>query len=159
MSNPDTHRKSPVPVDQCGAALALDVLPDRWTWLILRELFYGVSRFADIQADIAIPKSVLSGRLTRIVENGLAQKMPYRDGAARTRYDYRLTPKGAALIPVILALMQWGDAHLKGGKPALALSDVETGEHLSVALVPEGRGLPLRRVTYEPIWDRPENKV
>lgn len=161
MSKPDPTpiRQSPVPLDQCGAALAMDAIPDRWTWLILRELFYGVTRFADIQADIGIPKSVLSGRLARLVETGLAEKHPYRDGAARTRHAYALTQKGRELIPVILALMQWGDKHIKGGKPALALTDAQTGAPLKVAIVGGRGGMPLRRLKFEPIWDQPENKI
>ncbi|WP_415403357.1 winged helix-turn-helix transcriptional regulator [Tateyamaria sp. SN3-11] len=146
-------------MDQCGAALAFDIVPDRWTWLILREMFYGVGRFADIQADIGIPKSVLSGRLAKIVENELATKEPYRDGAARTRYAYVLTPKGRELVPAILALMQWGDKHLKDGKPALELKDKRNGNPLKVGLVADGGAMPLRRLVFKPVWDRPENKV
>ncbi|MEL6467769.1 MAG: helix-turn-helix domain-containing protein, partial [Pseudomonadota bacterium] len=134
-SESDPIRQSPVPLDQCGAALGFDIVPDRWTWLILRELFYGVTRFADIQADIAIPKSVLSGRLAQMVDNGLVQKEPYRDGTARTRYAYVLTPKGSGLVPVMLAMMHWGDKHCKDGPPALALTDRRTGNPLRVGLV------------------------
>ena len=125
----------------------------------MRELFYGVGRFADIQADLGIPKSVLSGRLAQIDENDLAQKEPYRDGSSRTRHAYALTQKGRELIPVIIALMQWGDKHLKDGKPALELTDKRTGNPMKVGLVPEGGALPLRRMAFKPIWDQPENKV
>ncbi len=161
MSNPEDNpiRKSPVPLEQCGAALAFDIVSDRWTWLILREMFYGVGRFADIQDEIGIPKSVLSGRLSQMIENGLVEKEPYRDGSARTRHAYVLTQKGRELTPVILALMQWGDKHLKDGKRALDITDKRTGTPLKVAIVPEGGALPLRRLTYTPIWDTPENKV
>ncbi|WP_299145886.1 helix-turn-helix domain-containing protein [uncultured Tateyamaria sp.] len=161
MSNPESDpiRQSPVPMDQCGAALALDVLPDRWTWMILRELFYGVGRFADIQDDIGIPKSVLSGRLAKMVENDLILKEAYRDGTSRTRHAYVLTQKGRELVPVIVALMQWGDKHIKGGKPALEFSDRRNGNAVKFGIAPEGGVLPLRRLTYTPVWDRPENKV
>ncbi len=161
MPNPETDpiRTSPVPMEQCGATLALDMVPDRWTWLILRELFFGVTRFADIQADIGIPKSVLSGRLLRIVENGLATKQPYRDGASRTRHAYVLTEKGQDLVPAILALMQWGDKHIKGGKPTLALFNNRNGNPLKIAIANASGGVPLPRLRIEPIWDRPENKL
>ncbi|MEL6888880.1 MAG: helix-turn-helix domain-containing protein [Pseudomonadota bacterium] len=155
MSNSDAFsRTAPVPLHACGAARALEMVPDRWTWLILRQLMYGVGRFADIQAEIGIPKSVLSARLTGIVDNGLADKSPYRDGSARTRHGYVLTRKGRALVPVILALMHWGDTHLKDGKSALALTDKRTGQPLRVALTPEDRALPLRRLRIDPV---PEN--
>jgi DNA-binding HxlR family transcriptional regulator len=161
VPNPESDpiRQSPVPMDQCGAALAFDVIPDRWSWLILREMFYGVSRFADIQADIGIPKSVLSGRLAQIVDNGLARKVPYREGSSRTRYAYVMTQKGRELIPAMIALMQWGDKHLKNGKHAIALSDKRTGDTLKMGLVPEGGALPLRRLTFKPIWNKHDNKV
>ncbi|MEO0402681.1 MAG: winged helix-turn-helix transcriptional regulator, partial [Pseudomonadota bacterium] len=101
-------------------------------------------------------KSVLSGRLAQIVDNGLAKKEPYRDGSARTRYGYAMTQKGRELVPVILALMQWGDKHLKDGKSALSLSDRRTGETVKMGLVPEGGALPLRRLVATPARDSAE---
>ncbi|MEL7262650.1 MAG: helix-turn-helix domain-containing protein [Pseudomonadota bacterium] len=154
MSNSDeTARSAPVPLAQCGAALALDIVPDRWSWLILRQLMYGVGRFADIQADIGIPKSVLAARLSALVEHGLAERRPYRDGTARTRHAYVLTRKGRDLVPVVLALMHWGDAHLKGGQSALALTDRDTGAPVRVALTTDDAALELPRLSYRPIWD------
>lgn len=158
MSNSEESpiRQSPVPLDKCGAARALDVLPDRATWLVIRSLGYGVGRFADIQAETGIPKSVLSDRLRKIVDHGLATKRDYRDGAARTRQEYVLTGAGRGLVPVILALMHWGDQHLKDGESALALTDRRTGNALRVALVPEGKAIPLRRLTLTAVWDKAE---
>ena len=144
-------RKSPVPVEDCGAAHALSVVPDRWTWLILREMFYGVTRFADIQGDLGIPKSVLSGRLTQIVKNGLADKEPYRDGSARVRQEYVLTQKGRELAVVILAMMDWGDRHMKEGAPAVELTDKRSGLPLKVGLVHKGKVVPLRRLIATPV--------
>lgn len=156
MSNPDSTviRQSPVALDACGAARALEQIPDRWTWLILRALLYGVSRFADIQADIGIPKSVLSGRLAQLVDNGLARKEAYRDGTARTRHGYRLTAKGRDLAPVFLALMQWGDTYLKNGESALALTDTRSGDPVKVGIVPVGSDIQLRWLGYTPVRDR-----
>lgn len=156
MSNPEQAviRQSPVPLHECGAVRAIEQVPDRWTWLILRELFYGVTRFADIQAEIGIPKSVLSGRLSQIVENGLAKKEAYRDGSARTRHAYVLTQKGRELAPIILALMQWGDKHMKNGETALELTDKRNGTPVKVGIVPKGHALPLRWLAYKPVWDK-----
>ena len=156
MSNPGKSkvRESPVPMSECGAALALDIVPDRWTWLILREMMYGVSRFADIQADIGIPKSVLSGRLAQIVDNGLARKEAYRDGSARTRHAYVLTKKGRELSPVILALMQWGDKYIKDGTSALELTDKRSGDPVSIGIVPPRDALPQRWLKIRPVWDK-----
>ncbi len=150
MSDIDPIRTSPVSMENCGAALAMTVVPDRWTWLILRELFYGVARFADIQDDIGIPKSVLSGRLATMVDTGLIQKEAYRDGTARTRHGYVLTQKGRDLVPVIVALMQWGDKHLKDGTATLDLTDRRTGTPVKAGLVLEGGILPARRLAFAP---------
>lgn len=156
MSNPGKTkvRESPVPMSECGAALALDIVPDRWTWLILREMMYGVSRFADIQADIGIPKSVLSGRLAQIVENGLARKEAYRDGASRTRHAYVLTKKGRELSPVILALMQWGDKYIKDGASALELTDKRSGAPVTIGIAAPEDALPQRLLRIRPVWDK-----
>lgn len=160
MSNPEDSpvRESPVPMSKCGAALAIEQVPDRWTWLILREMLYGVSRFADIQADIGIPKSVLSGRLAQIVENGLAKKKAYRDGSSRTRHAYVLTQKGRELAPVILALMQWGDKHIKNGESALELTDKRSGNPVKIGIVPKGGALPLRWLQFAPARQDNEGK-
>ncbi|WP_377504432.1 winged helix-turn-helix transcriptional regulator [Octadecabacter sp. R77987] len=139
MSNPDgadsIRRTAPVPLDQCGAALASEILSDRWTLLILREALYGVKRYDDIRADTGIPRSVLTDRLKRLVGAGILLREPYREAGARTRYAYGLTPKGAELGLTILALMQWGDRHIKGGKSALRVQHRTTGRPLKVALV------------------------
>jgi len=152
MSNPDKSpvRESPVSLSECGAALAIEQVPDRWTWLIIREMFYGVGRFADIQADIGIPKSVLSGRLAQIVGNGLARKKAYRDGSSRTRHAYVLTRKGRELAPVILALMQWGDKYIKNGDSALELTDKRSGKPVKIGIVHKGGALPLRWLAFAP---------
>ncbi|MEL7131074.1 MAG: helix-turn-helix domain-containing protein [Pseudomonadota bacterium] len=152
MSNPDIQfrRKSPVALADCGAALALEQLPDRWTWLILRALLYDVGRFADIHAEIGVPKSVLSGRLAQLIENGLARKIAYREGTSRTRHAYVLTAKGRALAPVMLALMHWGDTYLNEGDSALDLFDTRSGTPVEVGIVAKGADVPLRWLGFEP---------
>lgn len=141
MSNSDIEigrqRRAPVAVDQCGAALATQIISDRWTLLIIREAFYGVKRYDDIRADIGIPRSVLTDRLKKLVTAEILDREPYREEGARTRYGYGLTEKGRDLGLMIIALMQWGDQHLKDGHSALALHDRSTGTALKVALVDE----------------------
>lgn len=151
MSNSDTIRRAPVPVERCGAARALDVIGDRWTLLILREAFYGVTRFDDMRADMGIPRSVLTQRLARMVEDGLLTRVPYREAGARERFAYALTAKGRGLAGVILALMRWGDAYLAPDGPALAVTD-RAGRPLKVALVDaEVPEVPLREVVLTPL--------
>lgn len=114
MSNPDEkphpiRARAPVPLDRCGMAKASEILGDRWSLLILREAFYGVMRFADMQADIGVPRSILTSRLSKLVEAGLLERFKYREDGARARQAYRLTERGRQLGVVFLAMKQWWD--------------------------------------------------
>jgi len=134
----DITREAIISVEDCGGAKALDILSDRWTWLIVREALYGVSRFDDMRSDLDIPRSVLTSRLKKLVEGGVLETREYKDPGARARTAYFLTEKGQALAPVFIALMQWGDTHLRGGRKSLALQDRRTGLNVRSALVPLG---------------------
>jgi DNA-binding HxlR family transcriptional regulator len=97
-------------MDRCGMAKASDILGDRWSLLILREAFYGVIRFADMQADIGMPRSILTTRLKKLVEAGLLEQFDYREDGARARKGYRLSKRGQELVLVFLAMKQWWDS-------------------------------------------------
>ncbi|WP_238113261.1 helix-turn-helix domain-containing protein [Yoonia sp. I 8.24] len=145
------RRNAPVPMAQCGAACALEILSDRWTMLIIREAFYGVMRYEDMRDDIGIPRSVLTQRLKRLTEAEVLERMPYREEGERTRYGYRLTSRGQSLGLTLLALMQWGDEELRDGSSAIALHDKETGARLRVGLVREGTSeIPLSSARITP---------
>ncbi len=103
--------------------------------LILREAFYGVSRFEDLRADLRIPRGVLSMRLARLVAQGVLEKHPYREEKARVRHEYRLSAQGHELGLALVALMQWGDRHIQHRPSPMALVDRQTGEALTVAFV------------------------
>ena len=141
MSNSD-HQPSPAhishsPIDlqDCGLAALSALIGDRWTLLVLRSLFYGVSRFADIKADIGIPGSTLSDRLKRLLSAGIIEERPYREANARTRAAYGITHKGNSLRIVLMTMMQWGDTHLlKQAAPLIPVSR-KTEEPLRLAYV------------------------
>ncbi|MEP5152654.1 helix-turn-helix domain-containing protein [Planktotalea sp.] len=116
-------------------ALTSELLMEKWTMLIIREAFYGVKRFEDIREDTGIPRSVLTSRLKHLVENDILKRKDYRVEGARPRPGYVLTEKGRELSLVIFALMQWGDKHLKGGDPAIEISNKADGRAIKVALV------------------------
>jgi DNA-binding HxlR family transcriptional regulator len=99
-------------VDNCTIGRTLDVIGDRWTFLVLREVFNGIRRFDDLTIRTAIPRTVLTDRLRRLVDAGILRKEPYREPGARSRMEYRLTEKGLDLYPVLLALQTWGDRYL-----------------------------------------------
>lgn len=99
--------------ENCTVGRAMAILGERWTVVVLRELFNGVRRFDDIQRHSGIPRQVLSDRLAMLVETDVVRREPYRpEGGGRTRHEYRLTAKGLDLQPVLVAVARWGDRYL-----------------------------------------------
>ncbi len=101
--------------DRCSMARALEVVSARSAFLIMREAFYGTTRFDDFAERVGITDAVAAARLRELVDDGLLEREPYREPGQRTRYQYRLTEKGADLFPVLVALLQWGDRWLNDG--------------------------------------------
>ena len=93
-----------------AVALAVDVLSDRWTFLILREAFFGVRRYGQMQRNLGIARNVLADRLRRLVEDGMFERVRYRTDP--DWYEYRLTERALDLYPAIVALMRWADKHM-----------------------------------------------
>src|SRR4029077_12562991 len=89
--------------DRCTIAKALDVIPTRSAFLILREAFYGTTRFDDFAQRVGISEPVTAARLRELVENGLLEREDYREPGQRTRQRYQLTQKGADLFPTLVA--------------------------------------------------------
>ena len=102
----------------CSIARTLDVIGEPWSPLILRDVWVGMSRFDQLQADLGISRKVLSERLSHLVEQGVLERRPYDQ---RPRYEYHLTPKGLELVDLLMVMVRWGDAHLAGsaGPPVL----------------------------------------
>ena len=103
----------PQPAIECSIQRTLDLVGDRWTLLILRDLFRGVRRFSRIQEDLGIARNLLTDRLATLVDADIVEKVPYQERPVR--HEYRLTEKGRALSPALLALMRWGDRYVSGG--------------------------------------------
>lgn len=105
--------------EPCSVARTVSVIGDRWTLLVLRECFLGVKRFEEFQERLAISRPMLVDRLHKLVEAKVLKKVAYQQ--TPTRYDYRLTPKGLDLHPVLMAIVHWGDIHMAGkaGRPLL----------------------------------------
>jgi DNA-binding HxlR family transcriptional regulator len=95
--------------DGCPMAHALDVVRNRSAFLVLREAFYGATRFDEFVARTELSEPVAAARLRELTDAGLLEREPYREPGQRTRHAYRLTEKGADLLPAVVALMQWGD--------------------------------------------------
>jgi DNA-binding HxlR family transcriptional regulator len=93
----------------CSIAGALEVVGERWSLLIVRDVLLGVRRFDELQADLGVARNVLQTRLTRLVDEGVLRRHLYQERPKR--YEYLLTDKGLDLWPTIVALLQWGDKH------------------------------------------------
>jgi DNA-binding HxlR family transcriptional regulator len=101
----------------CSIARAMEILGERWTFLILRESFYGVRRFSDIQRNLGIARNILSTRLQTLVGAGILERVLYQEEPER--YEYRLSDAGKDLYPAIVTLMRWGDRHLCDEPPVV----------------------------------------
>jgi DNA-binding HxlR family transcriptional regulator len=119
----------------CAIGATVGLIGERPTFLVLREAFSGVRRFADMQRRTGMPRQVLSDRLARLVGEGLLRKVAYQESGQRKRYEYRLTEKGLDLYPVLVALMEWGDQYAVGpAGPQVLLRHRDCGEPVRLQL-------------------------
>jgi DNA-binding HxlR family transcriptional regulator len=96
--------------EPCPVARSVDIVGDRWSLLIVRDAFDGTHRFVDFQRGLGVARNILSDRLRKLVDAGILKTQPASDGSAYQ--EYVLTPKGESLFTIVLALRQWGEAHL-----------------------------------------------
>jgi DNA-binding HxlR family transcriptional regulator len=135
--------------EACSVARAVEVLGDRWTFLILRELFFGVRRFGQLARNLGLSRRILSDRLTKLVTAGVLERRLYRSGP--DRYEYCLTPVGLDLYPAIVTLMAWGDRHLSNAAgPPLVLHHRDCGHDTQPVLVCSECREPLEATAVEP---------
>jgi DNA-binding HxlR family transcriptional regulator len=106
-------------MEQCSIARASQLLGDGWTLLLVRELFWGSSRYEDFVSNTGIASNVLAVRLKRLVDAQVVSKHPV-EGDGR-RFDYALTPRGRELFPLLMGVMAWGDKHTPGEHGPLVL--------------------------------------
>jgi DNA-binding HxlR family transcriptional regulator len=120
--------------ERCTLARTLDVITTRSAFLILREAFYGTTRFDEFAERVGISEPVTAARLRELVDNGLLKREDYREPGQRTRQRYRLSEKGAELLPALVALMQWGDRWLDDHGGPVELRHRDCGERVAVEL-------------------------
>lgn len=134
----------------CSVARTLDVVGERWTALIVRDILFGVRRFDAIQRNLGISRKVLTERLAELREDGVVERIRYQD--APPRYDYVLTEKGVDLAYVLLALKSWGDRWASQGKgPPLVLRHERCGAVTDVVAACAECGEPLRAGELTPL--------
>jgi DNA-binding HxlR family transcriptional regulator len=124
--------------DRCSIANTLGVVSTRSAFLILREAFYGTTRFDEFAQRVGLSPAVTAGRLRELVERGLLEHEDYREPGQRTRHGYRLTARGVDLFPALAALMQWGDRWLTARGGPVKLRHRNCGEQVDVHLLCRG---------------------
>lgn len=92
---------------ECSLPAALEAMGERWSFLILRASFNGLKHFEEYQSELGIARNILANRLGRLVEHGILERTPCPED--RRKVEYKLTPKGEALMPAMIALRQWGE--------------------------------------------------
>ncbi len=134
----------------CSIARTLELVGERWTILVLRNVFLGIRRFDEMQRELGVARNVLASRLDRLLWEGILEKVPYQ--ARPARYEYRLTEKGLDLWPVIVELLRWGDRYAAPNGPPIALRHKGCGGELGEYRVCTrcGERLGVRDVRAEP---------
>jgi DNA-binding HxlR family transcriptional regulator len=119
----------------CSIARALEVVGERWTLLIIRDVLLGLHRFDELQESLGIARNVLTDRLNRLVDEGVLERVLYNERPER--YEYQLTKKGLDLNIALTALRQWGDDYLSEKPPRLQRRKVDK-KPVVAAIVPKG---------------------
>ena len=147
-------RRNPPPDEDCAVAHALGVVGDGWNVLIVRDLARGIDRFDGLVASLSISRKVLAERLRDLEEHGVLVREPYQEGP--TRHRYRLGPRGRALLPVVIALQDWGDRWVLGDGSLTATAEPDAAEahrvhSLAGTRIPTGLRLPSTGGVADPV--------
>ncbi|CAM5690677.1 hypothetical protein SALBM311S_01663 [Streptomyces alboniger] len=147
-------RRTSLEESTCAMAQALDVVGDWWTLLIVRDTARGVHRFDELQRELGLSRKVLTERLHLLVEADVLARVPYQERPVR--HEYRLTPRGRAILPVLIALQDWGDAWVLGDGSTTATAAEASAEARRVhellgTRVPELRLLDHTGATRDPV--------
>ena len=139
-------------IAECGLPSALEVMGERWSFMILRASFNGIRHFEDLQSQLGIARNILSNRLHRLVENGILKREPCPDD--RRRIEYRLTEKGIDLLPALIALRQWGEKYSAKTQSSLTIVDARDRRPIAPIRLHAADGRPL---SYEELdWEESE---
>ena len=117
---------------RCSTARVLDLLNTKTVFLVVRECFYGTTRFEDFVTRIGTSAPAVSRALNQLKAAGVIVPVLYREPGRRAHDEYRLTEAGEDLLPVFLSLMQWGDKYLQEGSPPLSFFEANTGRAMRV---------------------------
>ena len=132
LASPLSDRDSWTAAGWCPMERTLDLIGTRSTMTLLREVFYGATRFDDLTRRAGVTPAVASQRLRQLVDNGLLERQPYQEQGQRTRYEYAITERGRAVFPIVAALVQFADGLPREPGPMVVLSHADCGEPIVV---------------------------
>ncbi|HXY64802.1 MAG TPA: helix-turn-helix domain-containing protein [Mycobacterium sp.] len=142
LQGPLADRDTWSAVGECAIEKTMTAVGTKSAMLIMREAYYGTTRFDDFARRVGITKAAASARLTELVELGLLTRRPYREPGQRTRDEYVLTEAGLDFMPVVWAMFEWGRRHLPG-RNQLRLTHLGCGAEASVEIrCTEGHPVP-----------------
>lgn len=125
-------------LQRCSIASTLALIGEKWSILILRDLFHGVRRFDDFLERLQCSPAVLSARLKTLTEAGLLRRVGYREPGSRERFEYKPTRQAVELMPVLVGLMQWGNDHgCDDGQGPFEVRALSNGQRVRAVLVDE----------------------
>jgi DNA-binding HxlR family transcriptional regulator len=131
---------------KCPIARSLDRVGEWWSILILRDAFYGYTRFDEFQKSLGVAPGILTRRLNALVEAGLLERRRYSEHPPRE--EYVLTKRGRDFRPVMLAMLQWGNTHFAPEGPSVQVVNTRTGQPVDVQLVDRATGEPIAGPSY-----------
>lgn len=141
--------------NQCSLPAALEAMGERWSFLILRASFNGLYHFEEFQSELGIARNILANRLARLVDHGILGRQTCDDD--RRKVEYRLTEKGFALLPTMVALRQWGERWETGEPATPVLVDARDRRRIAPVQVMSHDGRPLTK--HDLLWSLPEDVV
>ncbi|MDQ0711354.1 DNA-binding HxlR family transcriptional regulator [Streptomyces luteogriseus] len=135
----------------CSIGRTLEIVGEKWTILILREVVYGSSRLGDFERVLGCPRNLLAARLRMLVAEGILETETYKEPGSRSRPKYVITPKGMDLVPAVMGLLRWGDRYRADPEgPAVLARHRECGGHVDVQ-IRCGRGHPVQAKDIESV--------
>jgi len=133
---------------ECSIARALDVVGEKWSLLVIREVLLGALRFNEIQANTGAPRDILSDRLRKLVVGGILERSVYQERPPR--YEYRLTAAGTEVFGALTLLREWGDRHC-GTPPRVFKHKCGAALHTKLVCESCGEVVTNRNVRPEPV--------
>jgi DNA-binding HxlR family transcriptional regulator len=130
--------------DACSMSKVLELLSTKTAFQVIRELFFGTTRFEDFMERIGTSAPAVSRALKQLESAQIVTRVPYQEAGSRARDGYRLTEAGEDLLPVFMSLVQWGDANLQKRPAPLSFVDAESGQTVEVRVTADPGGRAMR---------------